>query len=250
MASQSPFQDIAIAVTGDTGLALSRYPVVRGATVSIYATSADNLVAAIAGIEKDIPKARNHIMSTVVDIGKLENVKAWIDTTVERSGKLNGAVNVAVSIANIVMDAFILLLPLLIIVPLQMAPRQKASLILLFAIGGFAHNVCGFIWCFVGVNAGIVCASVPVIKPFFMHYLPSIIVSRLSSNRGDGSQQSCTLDPVVTQNLERRRMQDESYVLSSRDDRSKSDAKSGVEDSEEDKLWNGYHKNARAATGA
>ncbi|WQF80209.1 Putative short-chain dehydrogenase/reductase SDR, NAD(P)-binding domain superfamily [Colletotrichum destructivum] len=95
MASQSPFQGKAIAVTGDTGLAPSRYPVVRGATVSIYATSADNLAAAIAGIEEDMPKARGGIMSTVVDIRKLETVKAWIDTTVERFGKLNGAVNVA-----------------------------------------------------------------------------------------------------------------------------------------------------------
>ncbi|GJC94048.1 3-alpha-(Or 20-beta)-hydroxysteroid dehydrogenase [Colletotrichum higginsianum] len=93
MASQSPFQGNAIA--GNTGLALSRYPVVRGATVSIYATSADNLAAAIAGIEKDMPKARDRIMSNVVDIGKFETVKAWIDTTVERFGKLNGAVNVA-----------------------------------------------------------------------------------------------------------------------------------------------------------
>ncbi|TQN72460.1 Levodione reductase [Colletotrichum shisoi] len=95
MASQSPFQDKAIAVTGDTGLALSRCPVVRGATVSIYATSADNLAAAIAGIEKDMAKVRDGITSTVVDISKLETGKAWIDTSVERFGKLNGAVNVA-----------------------------------------------------------------------------------------------------------------------------------------------------------
>ncbi|KAJ0160303.1 hypothetical protein CTA2_8204 [Colletotrichum tanaceti] len=180
------------------------------------------------------------------------------------------------SIAKMVMDVFILLLPLPIIVPLQMAPRQKASLILLFATAsaGVAMKLTmmlpglldsqdysweaveRFIWCFFEVNAGIVCASVPALTPFNA-YLPSIIVSRLSSNRGDstagggkGSRRSCALDPVVAQNLERRRMQNESYVLSSRDDCSIPDAKSGVENSEEAKRWDGYHENARAATGA
>ncbi|WYZ45335.1 hypothetical protein EsH8_VIII_000651 [Colletotrichum jinshuiense] len=98
MASQYPFQDKVIAITGasrGTGLALTRYLLVRGATVSMCATSADNLAAALAGIEKDIPEAKSRVMSTVVDISKPDTVKAWVDETVAKFGKLDGAANVA-----------------------------------------------------------------------------------------------------------------------------------------------------------
>ncbi|KAK2769522.1 integral membrane protein [Colletotrichum kahawae] len=44
-------------------------------------------------------------------------------------------VYMVLSIANIVMDIVILVLPLKIVIPLQMARRQKASVILLFATG-------------------------------------------------------------------------------------------------------------------
>lgn len=39
------------------------------------------------------------------------------------------------------------------------------------------------IWGFVEINAGLVCASVPALRPFFMRYLPFIIASHLSSAR-------------------------------------------------------------------
>lgn len=42
----------------------------------------------------------------------------------------------AASVANIVMDVIILLMPIPIIIPLQIPRRQKASLLLLFATGG------------------------------------------------------------------------------------------------------------------
>ncbi|WYZ45334.1 hypothetical protein EsH8_VIII_000650 [Colletotrichum jinshuiense] len=173
------------------------------------------------------------------------------------------------SIANIVMDVCILLLPLPIVLPLQMAQKQKCSLILLFGTGAF---VCGvaikrtimlpqllssddycwdaveqFIWCFLEVNAGIVCASVPALKPFFMRYLPSLIMAQLSSNNSTPTtgktSRSRGLDTVVAQNLERRRIQDESYMLSSRDERSISDVKRGFEEDDETKLWDGHQKN-------
>ncbi|KAM4057271.1 integral membrane protein [Hirsutella rhossiliensis] len=108
------------------------------------------------------------------------------------------------SIANIVIDLVILFLPVKVIVPLQIPLRQKISLVLLFATGGF---VCAaaikrtlimpplmsspdyswdlteqFIWSFVEVNAGIVCASLAALKPLFMRYLPVLIVSRLRSS--------------------------------------------------------------------
>jgi hypothetical protein len=39
-----------------------------------------------------------------------------------------------------------------------------------------------FQWCFVEVNAGVVCASVPALKAFFARYLPGLISSRLRSH--------------------------------------------------------------------
>ncbi|KAI1076915.1 NAD(P)-binding protein [Whalleya microplaca] len=98
MASTHPFQGKVITVTGasrGTGLALSRYLLVRGATVSMCATSAENLASALAGIEKDMPECKDRVMTRVVDISKLETVKAWIDETVSRFGKLDGCANVA-----------------------------------------------------------------------------------------------------------------------------------------------------------
>lgn len=76
----TPFQDRVIAVTGGSrgaGLALVRYLLERGAKVSACATSEQNLAAAVAGIEKDMPEAKDRIMTTVVDIRKNDMVKAW-----------------------------------------------------------------------------------------------------------------------------------------------------------------------------
>ncbi|KAK7967927.1 NAD(P)-binding protein [Apiospora aurea] len=98
----TPFQDRVIAVTGGSrgaGLAVVRYLLERGAKVSTCATSETNLAAAVAGIEKDMgPEARDRVMTTVVDIGKNDSVKAWIDATVAKWGKLDGAANVAASL--------------------------------------------------------------------------------------------------------------------------------------------------------
>ncbi|PHH66162.1 hypothetical protein CDD81_225 [Ophiocordyceps australis] len=108
------------------------------------------------------------------------------------------------SIANILIDLVILCLPLKVVLPLQIPTRQKLSLVLLFATGGF---VCAaaikrtiimppllastdytwnlteqFIWSFIEVNAGILCASLAALKPLFMRYIPVLIVSRLRSS--------------------------------------------------------------------
>ncbi|PHH86180.1 hypothetical protein CDD83_10603 [Cordyceps sp. RAO-2017] len=109
------------------------------------------------------------------------------------------------SIANILIDLVILCLPIKVIVPLQIPTRQKLSLVFLFATGGF---VCAaaikrtiimppllastdyawdlpeqFVWSFVEVNAGVVCASLAALKPLFMRYIPFLIVSRLRSSQ-------------------------------------------------------------------
>ncbi|TEA21783.1 Satratoxin biosynthesis SC1 cluster protein 4 [Colletotrichum sidae] len=176
-------------------------------------------------------------------------------------------VYISLSVANIVMDILILLLPIPVVVPLQMAKRQKISLILLFGTGAF---VCGvaikrtvglpglvgstdYCWdavpqlnlSYLEVNAGIICASVPALKPFFMRYLPAFISSRISSNKGGRSSMSGKsgrgLNTVVQQNMERRRRQDESLELSSHDGK-----KTDEDDNDEAKLWTGY-QNVKSA---
>ncbi|KJZ76498.1 hypothetical protein HIM_04227 [Hirsutella minnesotensis 3608] len=109
------------------------------------------------------------------------------------------------SIANILIDLIILVLPVKVIVPLQIPTRQKVSLVLLFATGGFVccaaikrtiimpplmrspdyswDLTAQFIWSFVEVNAGIVCASLAALKPLFMRYIPVLIVSKLRSSQ-------------------------------------------------------------------
>lgn len=98
MASTHPFQDKVIVVTGasrGTGLALSRYLLVRGAKVSMAATSAENLAKALKDIEADIPEVKDRVMTAPVDVRKSEDVKAWIEATVAKWGPLDGAANVA-----------------------------------------------------------------------------------------------------------------------------------------------------------
>lgn len=100
MASTHPFQDEVIVVTGasrGTGLALTKYLLLRGAKVSMAATSADNLAKTVASIESEIPdtKTRDCVMAMPVDVRKSEEVKAWIEATVGKWGALDGAANVA-----------------------------------------------------------------------------------------------------------------------------------------------------------
>lgn len=73
------------------------------------------------------------------------------------------------------------------------------------------------------MNIGIVCASAPALKPFFIRYLPSLVSSHLSKARGGPSTSRGTprmyhLNTVVETNRQRRRMQSRSYALGSRSD--------------------------------
>jgi NAD(P)-dependent dehydrogenase (short-subunit alcohol dehydrogenase family) len=93
-----PFAGKVITVTGasrGTGLALTKYLLARGATVSMCATSAENLAKAAAEIDKEFPEAKERYWTCVADIGKLETVKSWIEQTVAKFGKLDGCANVA-----------------------------------------------------------------------------------------------------------------------------------------------------------
>ncbi|CAN9362471.1 unnamed protein product [Alternaria alternata] len=93
-----PFAGKVIAVTGASrglGLALSKYLLIRGATVSMCATSADNLSNAAKEIDGELPDAKSRYWTCIVDIANLDSVRSWIEETVAKFGKLDGAANVA-----------------------------------------------------------------------------------------------------------------------------------------------------------
>ncbi|KAI4952237.1 hypothetical protein J4E91_003699 [Alternaria rosae] len=93
-----PFLGRVIAVTGASrglGLAVSKYLLIRGATVSMCATSVDNLSKATKEIDAELPDAKDRYWTCVVDIANLDSVRSWIEETVTRFGKLDGAANVA-----------------------------------------------------------------------------------------------------------------------------------------------------------
>jgi NAD(P)-dependent dehydrogenase (short-subunit alcohol dehydrogenase family) len=91
-----PFAGKVISITGASrglGLALSKYLLIRGATVSMCATSEDNLLKAAKEIDSELPDAR--YWTCVADIANLDSVRSWIEQTVARFGKLDGCANVA-----------------------------------------------------------------------------------------------------------------------------------------------------------
>nr|XP_036576938.1 uncharacterized protein CTRU02_13042 [Colletotrichum truncatum]KAF6783792.1 integral membrane protein [Colletotrichum truncatum] len=178
-------------------------------------------------------------------------------------------VYLVLSATNIVMDIVCLILPLKIIVPLQMAKRQKWSLIALFATGGFVC-LCAIRrtvllpplfrskdytfdvekqlnWACAEVHAGIICASIPALKPLFVRYLPMFFHSnstgsaRRSNHIYRNYQTSLPYSTTVENNKKRRNVQSEAYELRSHDDLSLSSNEITKNTSNEDvaKLWSG-----------
>ena len=105
-----------------------------------------------------------------------------------------------------------------------------------------------FYWCSAEVNGGILCASVPALKPFFVRYLPAFVNSRLRSSNNNskpgtsGTRGTNGLNTVVERNKERRQLQEQSYELHSQDDLSWENGYRGHKkqpDDDEAKLWNG-----------
>ena len=102
-----------------------------------------------------------------------------------------------------------------------------------------------YIFSYLEVNTGIICASVPALKPFFLRFWPSIVTSHMT-RRGratSGSKyapRSYGMGTVTEQNRQRRRLQLGSYVLSSRDDGRRSN-------DEEAKLWSRKDGDMRSA---
>jgi NAD(P)-dependent dehydrogenase (short-subunit alcohol dehydrogenase family) len=72
------------------GLATAKLLASRGASVSLADINEDGLKAAVASLA-----ASQQHMYTVVDVRDSVKVNAWIESTVARYGKLDGAVNMA-----------------------------------------------------------------------------------------------------------------------------------------------------------
>lgn len=115
----------------------------------------------------------------------------------------------ALSVLNIIIDVATLALPIPIIVGLQMPMRQKITICRIFGTGAFVCAVAirrttllpslmvstdytwdaveQFEWCFAEVNASILCACAPALKPFFSRYIPGLLSSHFRSRDHHGS---------------------------------------------------------------
>lgn len=72
------------------GLATARLLASRGAVISLADLNEEGLKTAISSL----PRSEEH-MYTAIDVRKSESVNSWIESTVQKLGKLDGAVNMA-----------------------------------------------------------------------------------------------------------------------------------------------------------
>ncbi|KAH8652099.1 hypothetical protein BX600DRAFT_516178 [Xylariales sp. PMI_506] len=196
-------------------------------------------------------------------------VSALYDLTIVSSKCLNSwSAYLSLSILNIVMDFIILALPIPVVLPLKMEKRQKLSLILLFGTGILVcaitirrtvlipmlkastdstwDSVDDYMLSFPEMNAGIICASVPALKPLFKR----LIATRTKSNRRNiyqkkwhyksttskGTWESST---IVEQNRARRKLNSDSYPLDSLDDTAFRNTQTFTNEEEDINIWDG-----------
>ncbi|KAI9148977.1 3-oxoacyl-acyl-carrier- reductase [Paramyrothecium foliicola] len=96
MASTQPFAGKVIAITGagsGIGRATAIYLAQRGASLAISDVNNDTVDAVAAAILAQIPGTR--IITSTVDVSKADQVKSWIQETIDEFGKLDGAANIA-----------------------------------------------------------------------------------------------------------------------------------------------------------
>ncbi|KAI0133197.1 hypothetical protein F4776DRAFT_664368 [Hypoxylon sp. NC0597] len=127
---------------------------------------------------------------------------------------------------DIGIDVVILLLPIPLVIRMQLPIRQKISVILLFATGIVVCCVAlkrvtyipvleasedydwdavpDMILCFIEVNLGIVCASVPAIRPFFSRFLPVLLARRRKGSSGPDSDR--VVGTIEQKNMERKNL--------------------------------------------
>lgn len=88
------------------GLATAQLLASRGAHISLADLNEEGLMSAISTLSSSDDGDKRHLY-TVVDVRKTAPVDSWIETTVRKFGKLDGAVNMAGVIAKAtpIMDA-------------------------------------------------------------------------------------------------------------------------------------------------
>jgi len=87
-----------IAITGGAsgiGLALARLLISRGAIVSIADVSQANLDSASKSLNSEVSDGDESILTCQCDVRKLKQVREWVEQTIEKFGKLDGAANLA-----------------------------------------------------------------------------------------------------------------------------------------------------------
>lgn len=86
-------QDKVYAVTGmaGIGLAVAKQLYSHGARLSLADIDEAALVTALAHLNSD----KDRVLTTIVDVGSSASVNAWIEATVQRFGRLDGAANMA-----------------------------------------------------------------------------------------------------------------------------------------------------------
>lgn len=92
-------QDKVIAITGGAsgiGLALAQMLLDRGAKISIADVNQENLEKVL----KDIDPSQQRAMVYQCDIRNLDQVHDWLQQTVDKFGRLDGAANMAGVISN------------------------------------------------------------------------------------------------------------------------------------------------------
>ncbi|KAJ5549133.1 hypothetical protein N7513_006367 [Penicillium frequentans] len=83
---------------GGIGLAVAKQLYALGASLSLADLSATTLDTAVQALASDTKSDR--LMTTVLDITSATAVKAWVSSTVQRFGRLDGAANMAGAIGK------------------------------------------------------------------------------------------------------------------------------------------------------
>ena len=90
----SRFEGKVIAISGAAsgiGLELAKILAGQGATLSL----ADNRGDALANAVEQVKPSDGTLLTTVVDVRKREDVKNWMNRTIEKYGRVDGAANLA-----------------------------------------------------------------------------------------------------------------------------------------------------------
>ncbi|KAH7129585.1 hypothetical protein B0J13DRAFT_645576 [Dactylonectria estremocensis] len=212
------------------------------------------------------------VIYALISVFGCQPISASWDLAVQATGKCVDKFGffLAASVANVVMDLVILLLPLRIVMPLQILRRQKISLLLLFATGSFvivvaiynclptvklfsgANYTWGLAyelsWMYAELSGCVICAFASSLKPFFVRFIPALFRSRLGGD-SDNSPGDITKGSsfCVRSRRQLSRKQTNAIELESGDD---SESGRKVCDDDEARLWSDSGPRAQDTTGS